>query len=186
MTSEYPPPGMGVGRVREAKEPLVPMGVLVWIIILDKSLGLGSLHLLGLISVYLGPLELLQLLEEAGGGQGAHVSVFVSVSPPQSPVSLSTSSVAREIWIWGSLHSHGRRVMLKALLLTFYGTFGQGVKVTDPIWKSRPLFSWALILHFARRRQGRRTHGFSPGPPKEAGHSPCPWGPLQVTGVPKG
>lgn len=89
MTSEYPPPGMGVGRVREAKEPLVPMGVLVWTVILDTSLGLGSLHLLGLISVYLGPLELLQLLEEAGGRpRGTSVSVCVSQpsSEPRVPL----------------------------------------------------------------------------------------------------
>lgn len=65
------------------------MGVLVWAIVPDTSLGLGSLHPLCLISVSLEPLELLWLLEEAGvrpRGTRASVSVSQPSSEPCVPL----------------------------------------------------------------------------------------------------
>lgn len=121
------------GESQGGKGTSGPVGVLVW----DIILGLGSWHPLCLISVYLEPLELLRQLEGAEvRPRGTRVSVSVSQpsSKPHVPLHIP---LAGEIWIWGSLHSQGKRIMLKPPLLTFYGTFGQGVKVMDPTWKSR-------------------------------------------------
>lgn len=73
----------------------------------------------------------------AGGGQGEAKGHTCRCQLASSELSVP---LAREIWIWDSLHSRGKRVILKTTSHTSSGTFGQGAKVMDPGWES-----WAPV-----------------------------------------
>lgn len=84
----------------------------------------------------------------AGGGAKGNEHMAVSGSPPQS----------KRVWIWGSLHSQGRGVILKAPLPTFAGTFGQGVKVRDPRWESRAPIQLGLDSALCQEEAGEEDN----------------------------
>lgn len=108
------------------------------------------------------------------------VYMLVPISPLQSPVSLSTFSVAREIWIWGfSAHTWKERHSEGSTSHISSGTFGQGVKVMDPRRESRVPIQLGLDFStFPGGSGGGTQMALPPDHQKETGHSPCLMGPF--------
>ena len=102
-----------------------------------------------------------------------------SLCPPQSPASLSASSVAREIWIQESALAGEEGSSEGSTPHTSSGTFGRGVAVVDPRWQSRASIRLGLDFSTLPGGGGRgRQMALALGHWKESGHSPCLLGPF--------